>query len=313
MPIPDFQSLMLPALKALSDGAETPVSEVRQRIAEAERLAPEDMRQLRHSGGQPVFDNRVGWAMYHLKGARLVENARRGTWRVTKGGERLLAEAPPRLDIAALRKYPAYVEWRNQWQNRRKTRSGKDEPASESSDEPLGTPEESLDHAVQQLREALEAEVLDRIREAKPEFLEQVILDLLLAMGYGGGDPTMGRVTGRSGDGGIDGTIREDALGLDEVYVQTKRYADGSTVGVDALRNFAGAIDAANTSKGVFVTTSRFTDDAKAYVHLSPKRIVLIDGRELARLMVAHDVGVRTRIRHVIKRIDEDYFRQEGL
>ena len=305
---------MLPALNALSDGAETPISEVRQWIAEAEGLTPEDMRQLLPSGRQSMFDNRVHWAMQHLKGARLVENARRGTWRVTKGGERLLAEAPPRLDIAALRKYPAYVEWRNQWQNRRKTRSGKDQPASESSDEPLGTPEESLDHAVQQLREALEAEVLDRIREAKPEFLEQVIVDLLLAMGYGGGDPTMGRVTGRSGDGGIDGTIREDALGLDEVYVQAKRYADGSTVGVDALRNFAGAIDdAAHTSKGVFVTTTRFTDDAKAYVDRIPKRIVLIDGKELARLMVAHDVGVRTRIRHVIKRIDEDYFRQEGL
>ena len=306
---------MLPTLKALSDGAETPVSEVRQRIAEAERLAPEDMRQLRHSGGQPVFDNRVGWAMYHLKRARLVESARRGIWRVTKGGERLLAEAPPRLDMAALRKYPAYAEWRNQSQNRRKTRSGKDEPASEPSDEPLGTPEESLDHAVQQLREALEAEVLDRVREAKPEFLEQVIVDLLLAMGYGGGDPTMGRVTGRSGDGGIDGTIPEDALGLDEVYVQAKKYAEGSAVGEGDLRNFVGAIDGArNTKKGVFVTTTRFTDSAKRYVkNDTTMRIVLIDGRELARLMVAHDVGVRTRIRHVIKRIDEDYFRQEGL
>ena len=123
----------------------------------------------------------------------------------------------------------------------------------------------------------------------------------------------MGRVTGRSGDGGIDGTIREDALGLDEVYVQAKRYADGSTVGEGALRNFAGAIDTAGTSKGVFVTTTRFTDGAKDYVDRSPKRIVLIDGKELARLMVAHDVGVRTRIHHVIKRIDEDYFRQEGL
>ena len=138
-------------------------------------------------------------------------------------------------------------------------------------------------------------------------------MDLLLAMGYGGGDPTMGRVTGRSGDGGIDGTIREDALGLDEVYLQAKRYADGSTVGEGDLRNFAGAIDAAGTSKGVFVTTTRFTDGAKKYVDRSPKRIVLIDGKELARLMVAHDVGVRTRIRHVIKRIDEDYFRREGL
>lgn len=311
--MPDFQSLMLPALKALSDGAETPVSEVRQRIAEAEGVTPEDMRKLLPSGRQPRFDNRVHWAMQHLKRARLVENVRRGIWRLAENGERLLAEAPPRLDKAALRKYPAYIEWRNQSQNRSKTRSGKNEPASEPSDESLGTPEESLDHAVQQLRDALEAEVLDRVREAKPEFLEQVIVDLLLAMGYGGGEPTMGRVTGRSGDGRIDGAIRVDALGLDEVCVQAKKYAEGSTVGESDLRNFAGAIDAAGTSKGVFVTTTRFTEGAKRYVNRSPKRIVLIDGKELARLMVAHDVGVRTRIRHVIKWIDEDYFRQEGL
>ena len=138
-------------------------------------------------------------------------------------------------------------------------------------------------------------------------------MDLLLAMGYGGGDPTMGRVTGRPGDGGIDGAIQEDALGLDEVYVQAKKYAESSTVGESDLRNFAGAIDAAGTSKGVFVTTTRFTEGAKRYVNRSPKRIVLIDGKELARLMVAHGVGVRTRICHVIKQIDEDYFRQEGL
>lgn len=132
-------------------------------------------------------------------------------------------------------------------------------------------------------------------------------------MGYGGGDTDRGRVTGRSGDGGIDGTIREDALGLDEVYVQAKKYADGNTVGEGDLRNFAGAIDAAGTTKGVFVTTASFTRGAKAYVARSPKRIVLIDGSELARLMVQHNIGVRTRNRYEIKRIDEDYFDQEAM
>ena len=131
-------------------------------------------------------------------------------------------------------------------------------------------------------------------------------------MGYGGGDAAMGRVTGRSGDGGIDGTIKEDALGLDEVYVQAKKYADGNTVGESDLRNFAGAIDAAGTTKGVFVTTTGFTHAAKDYVARSPKRIVLIDGEELARLMIQHDIGVRTRDRHEIKRIDEDYFDPEA-
>ena len=131
-------------------------------------------------------------------------------------------------------------------------------------------------------------------------------------MGYGGGDPAMGRVTGRSGDGGIDGTIREDILGLDEVYVQAKKYAEGKTVGESDLRNFAGAIDAAGTNKGVFVTIAGFTQAARKYVARSPKRIVLIDGEELARLMVAKDIGVRTRVKHEIKRIDEDYFSEEA-
>lgn len=147
-----------------------------------------------------------------------------------------------------------------------------------------------------------------RVRAASPAFLERVVVDLLTAMGYGGGDPDMGRVTGRSGDGGIDGTIREDALGLDEVYVQAKRYSAGTNVGESDLRNFAGAIDAAGTTKGVFVTTSAFTRAAKDYVNRSPKRIILLDGEELARLMEVHNVGVRTRVRHEVKLIDEDYF-----
>ena len=159
----------------------------------------------------------------------------------------------------------------------------------------------------------LEADILDRVRSAAPAFLEQVVVDLLIAMGYGGGNAAMGRVTGRSGDGGIDGTIREDALGPDEVYLQAKKYGDCNTVGEVDLRNFAGAIDAAGTTKGVFVTTAGFTRAARDYVARSPKRIVLIDGEELARLMVQHGVGVRTRVRHEIKRIDEDCFDQEAM
>ena len=163
------------------------------------------------------------------------------------------------------------------------------------------------------LRESLEAEVLNRVRDAEPDFLERVVVDLLIAMGYGGGDAAMGQVTGRSGEGGIDGTIREDTLGLDEVHLQAKRYGDGNTVGEGDLRNFAGAIDAAGTTKGVFVTTASFTRAARNYVARSPKQIILIDGEELARLMVQHGIGVRTGVRHELKRIDEDYFDQESL
>ena len=309
MPIPDFQSLMLPALEALSDGAEKPVSEIRNHIAEAQGLTPEDMRELLPSGRQPVFVNRVSWALIHLSRAGLSERVRRSVWRLTTEGEKLLANEPRRIDMNYLRNYPAYVAWRTG----KNTPPPSEDAALMPPDDSANTPEEELERVVQQLCDELEADVLVRVREAPPAFLEQVVVDLLIAMGYGKGDAAMGQVTGRSGDGGIDGKIREDALGLDEVYVQAKKYADGNTVGEGEIRNFAGAIDAAGTTKGVFVTTSGFTSSAKDYVARSPKRIVLIDGEELARLMVVHSIGVRTRIRHEIKRIDEDYFDQEAL
>ena len=309
MPIPDFQSLMLPALKALSKGRETPVSKVRERIAAAEGLAPDDLQEMLPSGRQSVFVNRVSWAVKYLERAGLTERVRRGVWRLTAEGQSLLTELPSRIDMNYLRKYPGFVEWRTG----RNAASSDDGSASVLSGDTKDTPEEALEKAARSLRKTLEDDVLARVREAPPSFLEQVVIDLLIKMGYGGGDAAMGRVTGRSGDGGIDGTIKEDVLGLDEVYVQAKKYADSNTVGEPDLRSFAGAIDAAGTTKGVFVTTAGFTDAARAYVAKSPKRIVLIDGGELARLMVRHDIGVRTRVHHEIKRIDEDYFDQEIL
>ena len=244
-----------------------------------------------------------------MERAGLVKRARRGVYRVTTEGERLLAEAPPRIGLNLLRDYPAYVEWRE----RRSTPSANGDNATALSNDEADTPEEVLDRVSLQLHHALEKEVLDRIREAPPALLERVVVDLLVAMGYGGGDAARGQVTGRSGDGGIDGTIREDALGLDEVYLQAKKYADGNTVGGSDLRNFAGAIDATGTTKGVFVTTANFTRAARDYVARSPKRIVLIDGEELARLMVRYDIGVRLKTRYEVKRIDEDYFESEDL
>ena len=307
MPIPDFQSLMLPTLKALSDGADTSTRAVRERVAHSEGLTQDDMRELLPSGRQPVFNNRVGWALTYMQRAGLLDYVRRGVYRLTDVGRQLLGGEPARIDISVLRNYPKYVEW----SNIRPPDQGSTTTTEE--DESSATPEETLDRAARRLREELETEVLGRVREAEPAFLERVVVDLLLAMGYGGGDVAIGRVTGRSGDGGIDGTIWEDALGLDEVYVQAKKYAPGNAVGEGDLRNFAGAIDAAGTTKGVFVTTSSFTALATEYVRLSPKRIVLIDGQELARLLVSHDVGVRTKTLHKIRRIDEDYFAAEDL
>ena len=309
MPVPDYQSLMLPTLKALSDGVETSISELRDRIAAAEGLTQEDVSEKLPSGRQTVFANRVGWAVTYMERAGLVQRVRRAVYRLTAGGEQLLAREPSRVDNDVLGTYPAFVEWKH----RERTHPPSIERVRLRDDEIRETPEETLDRAAGEMRAILEAEVLDRVRNAAPVFLERVVVDLLIAMGYGGGDAAMGRVTGRSGDGGIDGTIREDALGLDEVYLQAKKYGDGNAVGEGDLRNFAGAIDAAGTTKGVFVTTAGFTRAARNYVARSPKRIVLIDGKELARLMAQHGVGVRTRVRHEIKRIDEDYFDQEAM
>ena len=309
MAVPDFQSLMLPAVKALAGGEEIPLSELRTRIAAAEGLTPDDIREMLPSGRQPTFTNRVSWAIVYLGLAGLTEKVSRGVCRLTADGEVLLANPPSRIDMNYLRRYPAYVAWRSG----KGAPSSNDDAVAAQSEHSMDTPEEALEKAARFLRESLEAEVLDRVRNAQPEFLEKAVVNLLIAMGYGGGDTEKGRVTGRSGDGGIDGTIREDALGLDEVYLQAKRYGDGNTVGEGDLRNFAGAIDAAGTTKGVFVTTASFTKAAKDYVARSPKRIILIDGEELARLMVRHGIGVRTLVYHEVKRIDEDYFDQEVL
>ena len=282
--IPDTQELMLPVLNALDDGAETPLSEVRERVAAKLGLNAEDLLKTNPGGKAPLFRVRIKHATNQIKHGGLVERVRPAVYRLTGKGAQLLAQKPSEIDIKVIKSTPVTPQDR------------------------LDTPEEALDHVVTQLSRELEADVLDQVRQAAPAFLEQVVVDLMIAMGYGDGDDAMGQVTGGSGDGGIDGTIREDALGLDEVYLQAKKYADGNTVGESALRNFAGAIDAAGAMKGVFVTTSSFTKAARDYVARSPKRIVLIDGDELARLMVKHNIGVRLKMRYEVKRIDEGYF-----
>ncbi len=319
MPIRDYQSLMLPVLKALADGLEAPLSKIRAHVAVSEKLTEQELSQRVPSGQQTVLNNRVSWALHRLEKAELVGRSRRGVYQLTTEGDRLLKEEPEKVNNVFLRThYSAYAEWLRLYEQRyrqRQKREGTSQtaPAQLRVPDSEETPEEQLGRAARELRIALESEILSLVRSAPPEFLEHVIVDLLVSMGYGGGDAAKSRVTGRSGDGGIDGTIREDALGLDEVYVQAKKYAEGSNVGEGDLRNFAGAIDAAGTSKGVFVTTAGFTRSARDYIARSPKRIILIDGEELARLMVQHDVGVRTRDRYEIKRVDEDYFDQEEL
>ena len=287
MPVPGFQSLMLPVLRALADGKDTHVRQVCERVASVEGLGDEDLQEMLPSGRQPVFVNRVAWALNYLGRAALVARVRRGVYRIGEEGTRLLSNPPSRVDIRNLRRFPAFV--------------GTEKEPVEGQAEPAGTPEEALEAAARELKEALEAAVLDLLVQATPSFLEKSVVALLIAMGYGGGDASMGRVTGPTGDGGIDGTIKEDKLGLDEVYIQAKKYASGSKVGV-------------HVQKGVFVTTTDFSNSARDLAARSPKRVVLINGRRLASLMVQHDVGVRVRDPHrkpiLVKTIDEDFFDQ---
>ena len=209
MSVPDFQSLMLPSLKALSGGAETPISDVRSRVVASENLSDEDLREMIPSNRQTVFTNRISWAVTYMERAGLVERVGRAVYRLTEEGQRLLRQSPARVDMKVLRRYPAYVAWKSVSTTREESNS------KTKSNDSKETPEEALGRAEKEIRKELEHNVLDRIRGADPVFLEQVIIKLLIAMGYGGGDEEMGKVTGRSGDDGIDGIIREDALGLD--------------------------------------------------------------------------------------------------
>ena len=278
-------------------------------MAASEKLTAEDVEKMVPSGQQTKFSDRIGWATTHMKRAGLIERPRRGVYRLMPEGKNLLSQSRSRIDLKLLQQYPSYIEWKKQWAA--PALSSGTEAVEQPSDS-KETPDQSLDTAVRELRSTLEEEVLDRLRKAAPAFLERSIRDLLIKMGYGGGDPTMGLVVGGPGDGGIDVRIREDALGFDEVYVQAKKYKEGNNVGREELQKFAGAIDPAGTNKGVFVTTASFAQPAKDFVKQCPKRIILIDGKELARLMIHHGVGVQTRERYEIKRIDEDYFDEEG-
>lgn len=306
MPVPDFQSLMLPVLKATADG-DINASDLRDRVVTMLQLSEADLSEMLPSGRQTTFANRTAWAKLFLRRAGLMEQVRRGVYRITPEGQKALAECPERIDARFLERYPAYVEWR-----RRNTAAGTDETSVGPIADPPGsgsaTPEEQIDKSYRALTVALETDLLDRIRESSPAFFESLVIDLLIAMGYGGGRAEMGKAIGRSGDGGIDGIIKEDALGLDVVYMQAKRYAADNSVGRPEVQGFAGSLDGVRATKGIFITTSSFTSAAREFAERISKRIILIDGSELARLMVRHNVGVRVRATYEIKKVDEDYF-----
>lgn len=309
MPVPDFQSLMLPVLKSAAGKPEIDMDECRLHVATALKLTSEDLAELLPSGRQTTYVNRISWARKFMEEANLLEPVRRAVFRITDRGTALLKEGPSRIDIAFLRRYPEFVAWKAIGETNAKSKVGQMK-ATLPEEAAAQTPEERMSVAHAELTDALRSDLLQRLIVASPQMFEQLVVDLLLALGYGDGRREMGEALGRSGDGGIDGIVKEDALGLDAVYIQAKRYARDNTVGSDAIRNFMGSMTVKHATKGVFATTSSFTKDAKLQAAATALRIVLIDGDELTRLMVAHNVGVRIRETYELKKIDEDYFEE---
>ena len=303
MPIPDYQSLMLPVLSASLDG-EIRIGDVVERLAEKLSLTPEERSQLLPSGKQTVFANRVHWAKTYLGKAGLIESTRRGYFKITASGRQVVESKPARIDNNFLSQFEEFEKWRG---------SDQEAAAEQLSAAPAivnqkETPDEIMRAAHRQIETALAQELLDRIRSAPPDFFERLIVNLLLSMGFGGSVADAGRALGRSGDDGVDGVIDQDALGLDRVYIQAKRYAIGNNIGSGAIRDFFGSLDRHKATKGLFVTTSSFSPGATETAQFLSKRIVLIDGDQLTKLMIRHNVGCRVEDTLQIKRIDEDFF-----
>ena len=301
MAIPNFQQLMLPLLRRASMlSGETHFRELEEAIAADLGLGRDDRQKLLPSGQQTVLANRLGWAKSYLAKAGLIESTRRGYFAATPRARLLVAENLAEIDIRVLSRYPEFVAWKSQQKLT--------DEAPGSGIESEASPEDHILASYERLNKELSLEIVQRVQDFTPAFFERLIIDLLVRMGYGGGRADMARALGRSGDGGIDGVVKEDELGLDVVYVQAKRYAPKNSVPVSEVRDFVGSLEGHRATKGIFVTTSYFPASANDFVTKISKRVILIDGAELARLMIRHKVGVRTKDIYEIKKIDEDYF-----
>jgi restriction system protein len=303
MAIPDYQSLMLPVLEISASG-ETSVPEAEAKVAARFGLSEAERQQMLPSGKQRLLHNRIHWAKFYLTKAGFLESPKRGRFVISPAGRELLATLPARIDNQFLLTIPAFREFYRH-----------DQPDENGSvDQPVvakATPEEIVEAAYNDAQSVLRAELLDRILQNSPGFFERVIVDLLVAMGYGGSHKNASEQLGRSGDGGVDGVINEDVLGLDRVYVQAKRYSPGASVGRPDIQAFTGSLVGMGATKGVFVTTSTFSAPATEFVSRIPQRIILMDGKRLAELMIEHSVGVRTSRVLEFKRLDEDFFSEE--
>lgn len=305
MSIPDYQTFMLPVLRKAANG-EVKISTVIDELSDEFGLTEDEKAELLPSGKQTIVANRIHWAKTYLKQAGLVKATRRGHFIISDRGREILSKNPKAIDNRLLETFKEFQEFKNRQRNRddaEELPATKEEMATASQ-----TPDEIMRTAHRTIEDSLRSEMLEKIRDASPAFFEGLVVNLLVAMGYGGSVTDAGRAIGRSGDGGVDGVIDQDALGLDRVYIQAKRYADGNNVGPSAIRDFFGSLDRFKASKGLFVTTSSFTSEAVETAQMLSKRIVLIDGDTLTKLMVRYNVGCRVEETLFVRKIDEEYF-----
>jgi restriction system protein len=305
MAIPDYQSAMLPLLKRVAEAKE-PVSimELMPVLAADFALSEDEMAERLPSGMQGVFHNRLHWAKFYMTRAGLLETTKRGRFQITPAGSVLLATGPAQITNQTLSASPAFKAWF------KSSQAGTSSPptAMPIADVSGATPEERIEEARKELETNLKAEILDRVRQLSPADFEQLIIQLLVRMNYGQGREELAQALGGSGDGGVDGVVHQDPLGLDRVYIQAKRYKEGNNVGPEAINSFIGALNIKKANKGLFVTASGFSKQAREHATASSLHVVLVDGDRLAELMIRHGVGVLTRHTVEIKTLDEGFF-----
>jgi restriction system protein len=300
MAIPDFQSIMLPLLKLAGDGEIHNIIDATDKLAQEFNLTEEEKSRLIPSGSLKFY-NRVGWAKTHLKKAGLLEYPERGYFKITQRGMVILQENPPEINMRFLKRFPEFIEFRQTHQ------TGDTRDDTNGEDDEL-TPEEALENAYQNIRADLADEILETILKSPPAFFEKLVVELLVAMGYGGTQRDAARAVGGVGDGGVDGIIDEDRLGLETIYIQAKRWQSDNKISRPQIQSFVGALTGNNARKGVFITTSDFTNDARNYASGLAIKVVLINGERLANLMIDYGIGLTTRIKYEIKNLDSDYF-----
>lgn len=302
MPVPSYQNFLLPLLQIASDGQEHLLSQTIDSLSRQFQLSNEDKKELLPSGSQTKLANRVGWAITYLRKAKLLESGKRGTFYISERGQGVLKSNPESLDRKFLEQFSEFLEF----QSIKKDNGENDDSIVEEIDQ---TPEEIFEFSYQKLKKELAEKLIEQVKNCSPKFFERLVVDLLLAMGYGGSRKDAGEAVGKTGDGGIDGIIKEDRLGLDFIYIQAKRW--DSAVGRPSVQAFAGSLEGMKARKGVIITTSQFTKEAREYVKIIEKRIILIDGEQLAQLMIDFGVGVSEIQTYILKKVDSDYFDED--